>query len=101
MKKFNRSALLVLCAFYFLDGLSQSITGLIIPGATVTNSGINWDVTFYSSTSSTTAQNNYKEIRAFEFKWNNTKTFRYPATFAKTYDAVPTLIDKNNFRGFI
>ncbi len=41
------------------------------------------------------------EIRAFEFKWNNTKTFRYPAAFAKTYDAIPTLIDKNNFREFI
>jgi len=66
LKEFNRSALLVLCAFYFLDGLSQSITGLIIPGATVTNSGNNWDVTFYSSTSSTTAQNNYKEIRVIQ-----------------------------------
>ncbi len=41
------------------------------------------------------------EIRAFEFKWNNTKTFRYPSTFAKTYDSIPTLIDKNNFREFI
>jgi predicted AAA+ superfamily ATPase len=41
------------------------------------------------------------EIRAFEFKWNNTKTFRYPAAFAKTYDAIPTLIDKNNFREFM
>jgi len=41
------------------------------------------------------------KIQAFEFKWNNTKTFRFPAAFAKTYDSVPTLIDKNNFREFI
>lgn len=41
------------------------------------------------------------EIRAFEFKWKNTKTFRYPANFAKTYESIPTLIDKNNFREFI
>jgi predicted AAA+ superfamily ATPase len=41
------------------------------------------------------------EIRAFEFKWNNTKKFRYPATFANSYESIPSLIDKNNFREFI
>lgn len=49
---------------------SQSITGIIIPGATVTNSGKNWDVTFYSSTNNSTAKENYKEIKIIQ---NNTK----------------------------
>lgn len=54
----------------FIHVQGQSITGIIIPGATASNSGKNWDVTFYSSTTSTTAQNNYKEIRLIQ---NNTK----------------------------
>ncbi len=70
MKNIRLLALLILCLFKSIDGFAQSITGIIIPGATVTNSGKNWDVTFYSSTSSSTAQNNYKEIRLIQ---NNTK----------------------------
>lgn len=47
---------------------AQTIDGIIIPGATSSSSGKNWDVTFYSSTTSSTAQNNYKEIKIIQNK---------------------------------
>lgn len=61
-------AILLLNGFPWIQ--AQTINGIIIPGATATNSGKNWDVTFYSSTTSSTAQNNYKEIKLIQ---NGTK----------------------------
>ena len=48
----------------------QTITGLIIPGATSNSNGNSWDVEFFSSTNTTTNKNNYKEIKVIQ---NNTK----------------------------
>lgn len=48
----------------------QSITGLIIPGGTSSNSGKNWKLNFYSSTNTGTNVSNYKEIQIIQ---NNTK----------------------------
>ena len=47
----------------FITLSAQSIDKIIIPGATTSNNGSTWDVTFYSSTTTSAAQNNYKEIQ--------------------------------------
>jgi hypothetical protein len=66
-----RKSITLLNAFLAFSFLSaQSITGIIIPGATTSNSGSTWDVTFYSSTTSNTAKDNYREIKLIQ---NNTK----------------------------
>jgi len=62
----------IICSLIFKSKIiwGQSITGIIIPGATTSNSGSTWDVTFYSSTTTNTAKDNYKEIKLIQ---NNTK----------------------------
>jgi hypothetical protein len=56
------------CCWNILTNAQPVITGINIPGATVTNSGKNWEVTFYSSTNSTTNKTNYKEIQLIQSK---------------------------------
>lgn len=41
------------------------------------------------------------KIHSWEFKWLNNKRVHFPLKFTETYNSVPNIIDRNNFREFI
>lgn len=42
-----------------------------------------------------------QEIRAYEFKWNETKKARIPKPFRETYDPEFTVVNRKNYREFL